>query len=325
MSEIYFTMSLNQDDYTIDDAGLSDELKNIYIQAFTILSGNPYAVDETLTVFENYYEEQALAAALAESNVTSEALTTVYTSVMTNETNVVQLDIDGNLVVSNNQAVFANTKEESKNILGSVDRINANEILIADAVNKRAIIVDVLTQKVKWEYRSDKYVIDAHMVLKDNITIKINRSNYDSSDIIVNQGQIVIWENNMGFPITIYSGDIEGVNLATDFDEDLYGDVFKSITLEDGERWSYRFDLQGEQKWFSYPNGFSGTIISSSYKISSDQQFIILESDGLESPFTGRAIKIDCWGNILWSCGEGFLVKPRDARTLLNGQVLIST
>jgi hypothetical protein len=325
MSETYFTISLNPNNYTIDDTDLPEDIKSVYLKAFSALVQNPFNIEGSIAYFEDYYAEKTLAAALAESNVTSEATTEVFTSVMTTETNVVQLDIDGALMISNNQALFANTKEESKNILGSVDKMNANEILIADAVNKRAIIVDVLTQKVKWEYRSDKYVIDAHMVVQDNMVVKVNKSNYVSSDVIVNRGQAVIWENNMGFPITIYSGDIEGVNLATNFDEDLYGDVFKSIVLADGERWSYRFDQQGEQKWFSYPNGFSGTIISSSYKISSNQQFIILESDGLESPFTGRVVKIDCWGNILWSCGEGFLVKPRDARTLLNGQVLIST
>ena len=55
-----------------------------------------------------------------------------------------------------------------------------------------------------------------------------------------------------------------------------------------------------------------------------EDNFIIVENDLLESPFSSRVIKIDSYGNILWSFGEGYIVNTRDARPLLNGDIIIS-
>jgi len=320
MSETYFTISLNSANNTIDDVVLPEGLKQTYIDVFAILTQNPFAVDESITRFQEYYLTQIPSSAAA--NVASDA-TLAALSQMSVDNNVIQLDMDGNLIISNHQPVFATTKEESKDILGSVEKLSANEILIAD--NKRAIIVDVLTQQVKWEYNSDRYVVDAHIILQDNVTIKINNSDYVSEDIIVNKGQTVIWENELSTPIVIYSGDISDVDITVDFDGDLYGDVFKSITLNQGDRWAYKFDEEAEISWFSYPNNYVGKIVVSDYKISSANQYIILESDGKESPFTGRVVKVNCWGDILWSFGgNGFMVLPRDARSMLENKVIIS-
>ena len=319
MTTTYFTISLDPTNNTIDDTNLSTELKNTFNDVFVTLLQDPTNINATIDRFQVYYDKQVLLQA----NVIASEVTSVLTSQMNNGNNAVQLDMDGNVIISNNQPNFATTKEEVKNILGSVEKTNSNEILIADSINKRAIIVDVITQKIKWEYKSDRYILDAHLVPQDNITIKINNSNYISSDIVVNKGQTVIWENNIVDPITIYSGDISNTDISVGFDGDLYGDVFKSITLSQGERWSFNFAEESEISWFSYPNGFVGKVIVSDYKISSANQFLLLECDGLESPYTGRLVRVDCWGNILWSF-ENYVVSPKDARPLLNNKVLIS-
>ena len=53
--------------------------------------------------------------------------------------------------------------------------------------------------------------------------------------------------------------------------------------------------------------------------------FLICENDGLGVPFSSRVIKVDYEKNILWSFGECYLISPRNAKPLLNGNVIIST
>ena len=95
--------------------------------------------------------------------------------------------------------------------------------------------------------------------------------------------------------------------------------------LQPGERYSYKFVSVGEQDWFVYPAILTGKITVTRNRISSRDQFLILENDGLESPFSSRVIKVDSWGNLLWSFGESYLSNPRDARPMLNNNVIIST
>jgi hypothetical protein len=45
----------------------------------------------------------------------------------------------------------------------------------------------------------------------------------------------------------------------------------------------------------------------------------------LETPFSSRVIRVDSYGNIIWTFGNNYLVKPRDARPLLDNKILIST
>ena len=61
----------------------------------------------------------------------------------------------------------------------------------------------------------------------------------------------------------------------------------------------------------------NGNIIVSDNKLSSANQFIIVESDCMESPYSGRIIKVDQYGNVLWTFGNGgYLVNARDAGAL---------
>jgi hypothetical protein len=110
-----------------------------------------------------------------------------------------------------------------------------------------------------------------------------------------------------------------------DPDLTLYGGVFTSPVLDPGETFSFEFIDDGEFDWFVYPDILTGKINVTRQRLSSRDLYYILESDGLESPFTSRLIKVDSWGNILWSFGESMIVKPRDVRPLLNGDILLST
>lgn len=235
---------------------------------------------------------------------------------------VVQLDMDGNSIFVSDVVGNSEDKNEAKKILGGVQKIQGNEILVADSKNKRAIIIDTSNGKIKWEYNSDRYVIDARIVLRDNITILLDNNCVDE-ETIVNKSQSVIWRNNTGADVIIYSGDYGDTDISVDFDSNLYGDIFESPTISDGGSWVYTFNDNQEVPWFTYPEYCKGTIISTEDKISLSNQFLILESDGLNSPFSSRVVRIDCWGNVLWEYKD--MIAPRDIRSLLDNKVLIST
>jgi len=198
-------------------------------------------------------------------------------------------------------------------------------LLMADAVNKRAIITDVSTNQVKWEYVSDRYVLDAHFISNDFLTIKVGNTSSNGEKVDLNQYQTIVWENTADDDITIYSGLIDPLTFGTHPDLNLYGNVFKSSSLKPGDRYAFKFNSYDTYNWFSYPNLVTGKIVVSNTMVSSANQFIIVESDGLESPFSSRVVKIDSWGNVICTFGEGYLVHPKDARALLNNKILAST
>jgi len=237
---------------------------------------------------------------------------------------VVQLDMDGNTLMANSSATFANSKEEAKEILGSAEKIGEQELLIADSVNKRAIIVDLTSGNIIWEYKSDRYVVDFHLVNRENVTINVRDDAISESATFVRQGSLVIWENNSSQPVSIYSGSTTYDLFQSDPDLNLYGSLFHSAVLDPGERYSYKFVSVGDFNWFVYPDILTGTVSVTRERVSSRDEFIVVESDNLTSPFSSRVLKVDAWGNVIWSFGEAYIVNPRDARPLVNGNVLVS-
>jgi len=242
---------------------------------------------------------------------------------------VVQLDMSGETIFSNNAAIFATSKETAKTLLGSAQKLGNSEILIGDSYNKRAIITytDLETEKplIEWEYNSDRYISDFHIILQDDKNISVGNDAISDSNVFIRQGSEVIWENNSVSPISIYSGTTTYDQFQLDPDLNLYGSIFKSSLLQPGERYTYKFVTVGEFDWFVYPGILTGRVNVTKNRISNTDNFIILENDGLDSPFSSRVIKVDAYGNVLWSFGESYLVKPRDARPLLNDGVIIST
>jgi len=273
------------------------------------------------------------------SSTTTTTTTSIYSAIDTAELiygtkyldghSVVQLTMKGEVLLSNNAAIFADSKVEAKETLGSAEKLGDSELLMGDSRNKRAIITytNLTTQKpyIEWEYNSDRYVSDFHIVIQDDVTITIGNDSIDNSDVFIRQGTNIIWVNSSITPVTIYSGTTTYDDFQLDPNLNLYGDEFKSTVLQPGDRYSFKFVTVGEFNWFIYPNILTGKVTVNRNRISNLDKFIILENDGLDSPFSSRVIKVNSWGNITWDFGSSYLVKPRDARPMLNNKVIIST
>ena len=241
---------------------------------------------------------------------------------------VTQLDEDGETVFSNNAAKFAEDKERAKSILGSAEKIGSSELLIGDSLRQRAIIVytDVSTgvPEIQWQYDSDRYIPDFHIVPQEKRVIDIYDDSISEDNVFVRRGTTITWRNSSSAPVTIYSGTTSYELFQQDPDLNLYGSIFTSPVLDPGEMYSYEFIDDGEFDWFVYPDILTGQVNVTRQRLSSRDLYYILESDGEESPFTSRLVKVDSWGNVLWSFGEGYLVKPRDVRPMLSGNILLS-
>lgn len=261
------------------------------------------------------------------SNIATKSL--IYGTKYLDGHSVVQLDMSGNVVLSNNAAIFANSKSELKDLLGSAEKIGTSELLIADSVRKRAIVVhtNLETQfpTVEWQYDSDRYISDFHLVNQSDIVISITDGQIGETDLFARFGSTVTWQNDSSVPISIYSGYTTYDIFEADPDLNLYGSTFKSGTLQPGERYSFKFTEEGSYDWFVYPSILTAKVTITTQRLSDRDQYVVLENDGLESPFSSRVIRVDSWGNVVWSFGESYLVKPRDARPLVNNGVLIST
>jgi hypothetical protein len=253
----------------------------------------------------------------------------IYGSKYLDGHSVVQMTVNGDIVMSNNAGVFARTKEDAKWLLGSAEKVGDNEILVADSVRKRAIItytdLETQTPKIEWQYDSDRYVADFHLEVQSDIVVYVDDDAIRENNVFVKQGTPVIWENRSSEPIYIYSGTTTYDTFYADPDLNLYGDEFKSGIMNPGDRFLFKFTTVGEYDWFVYPGILIGKVNVIRNRISPRDRYVLLENDNFDSPFTSRVLKLDAWGNIVWSFGDGYLVHPKDARPLLNGGVIIST
>ena len=246
---------------------------------------------------------------------------------------VVQFDLQGNPIFSNNAAIFATTRASAKQGLGGVQKTNEIELLIADAINQRAVITHTkLTDQstfVVWQYDSDRQVTDFRFVPIPAATVSVTASSVDHPSLLVSNGTTVTWTNNSSIPTTIYSGSATTAQFNLDPDLTLYGAAFISPTLQPGESYAYRFDNLGDFAWFAYPEittaSVAGVVHVSSNRIGPNDKYIIVENDPAAETTGGRVIRVDAWGNIEWTFGEGVLSYPRDARPLPDGSIVIST
>jgi plastocyanin len=244
-----------------------------------------------------------------------------------------QFTLGGELVFSNNAAKFAETREESKTTLGSVQKIGTAELLLGDAVRKRAIIAytDLSTEEtfVSWEYLSDRSVTDFRLEEIAEQTIVFDESGPDNAELVIRSGTTVTWRNDAAVPMTIYSGNVSTSQFNEDPDLTLYGGVFTSQELASGEEYSFTFDNPGDFHWFAYPGianaEVNGIVRVSSGRISPSDTYLLVENDLQAETVSGRVIKIDAWGNVQWTYGEGILHQPRDVRPMPDGTLLIST
>jgi hypothetical protein len=242
---------------------------------------------------------------------------------------VVELDNIGKTIFSNNDAKMPPTKELAKDLLGSCEGTELGELLIADSYNKKAIITKTNSlskeSMIQWEYNSDKYISDFHLILQDPIYIEIYDGYVSPNSLTIRVGSSITWINKSSSPISIWSGRTSYTDFYNNPDFNLYGNDFNSEVLQVGESYTFKFNSENIYYWFTYPSILTGVIYSYSNRITENDQYIILENDGLEGAYSSRVLKVDNYGNVLWSFGEGYLCKPRDARPLMNGNILIST
>jgi hypothetical protein len=244
---------------------------------------------------------------------------------------VVQFDcVNGSVLFSNNAAQFGVDRADIKNKLGSAYKITNNRVLIGDSNRKRAIItstdLELQSTFVAWEFLSNRYVVDVQPVWVGERIVDVGQSVAEPSELVVERDATIIWKNTSMIPITIYSGTTTSEQFAADPDLELFGDDFISQELQPGEGFSYTFYNLGTFNWFAYPTIVTGMVHVSASGVSPTDQYMIVENDGSESAFGNRVIKIDSWGNVIWSYGEGFLVNPKDVRTVPGGSsIIIST
>lgn len=244
---------------------------------------------------------------------------------------VVQLDMAGNLLFSNNAARFASSLEEVKSTLGSAEKVSENELLIADADRNRAIItstnLDTGKTFISWQYSSDRAVSDFHFLSTTETIITVGNGTISPETISVREGTSVIWKNESNVSIQILSGKITPEQFLTDPDLTLYGDEFSSGNINVGQEYSFKFENLGSYYWFSYDGQSiqTGLVHVSRGRISTTDEYLVVENDASSSLFGSRVIKINAWGDVVWSFGEDWLHKPKDARGAPDGSILIST
>jgi len=276
---------------------------------------------------------EGLASSLPVSTVDVEpTMDEMYGSLFLDGHSVTQLTMDNDLVFSNNAAKFAKTKSQSLRFLGDF------HVLTADAVRKRAIIsyTDLANEKVlvAWEYLSDRFVSDARSDPAQTVTIKIYNDRVESEEVFMRRGTTVIWENYATNPIYIYSGETTSTRFNNDPDLTLYGDDFISPQIPayqvgaEPSRYAITFDNKGDFPYFIYPNiaedDVVGTATVQENNSTNQSDFLIVENDPTSDFFGNRVIRIDMWGNVVWSFGEGMLYNPKDIRQGANDSYFIS-
>lgn len=241
---------------------------------------------------------------------------------------VVQLDADGDTIFSNNAAKFAVGKSQAKLSLGSAWKIDDGTVMIADALRRRAIITHTYlndqSTRIIWEYDSDRVVCDFQPTSFDERRITVEAASTDQDDMYVKTGTTVVWKNDAAVPIRILSGTTTPAAFAADPDLTLYGDEFDSGEIQPGEEYALNTEELGDFGWFAYPMIVTGVLHVTAAGVSDTDQYLVVEKEDQGSEFGSRVARLDAWGNVVWTFGDGFLSDPRDARQLAGGSIMVS-
>jgi hypothetical protein len=272
-------------------------------------------------------EDDESSSSSSESEVTSILLSDLDSKdgVAEGENTIVRMDMNGSLESLSGATLFAESKSDAKWLPGGSKQISDNEILVADPINKRAFVFDFSRNKVTWVYQSDRAVLDCYVTPSEdilNISLTDGATSHGTHDVVL--GTVVVWTNNRSSSTSVYSGTTTSTAFQEDPNLENYGSNFQSATLAVGERFAYIFGIEGEYGWFEYPSIITGSISAHKNRVDSRSRFTILESDGLESPHTGRIVIVDAWGKEKWSWGTNLLVKPTSVQGLVNSKILVS-
>ena len=241
---------------------------------------------------------------------------------------VVEFAMDGSVVLSDNTAGFAANKALAKRWLGSVHKYGPSELFIADALNKRALVVELdttaRTSSIVWSYVSERVISDFNRVPDVENAITIDESGLSVSTSYIRRDLIVTWRNDTSETIRILSGATTYNQFYADPDFNFFGSEFDSGDILPGEYFTHRFINLGTYNYFVYPYIFTGKISVVETSITPNDQFVLAENDPSRSSYLNRVIKIDAWGNIIWSFGESFTATIKDAKPTANDEVIIT-
>jgi hypothetical protein len=241
---------------------------------------------------------------------------------------VVEFDRSGNVVTSNIDALIVRSRDEAKSLLGSVEKGGPDELLIGDAVNRRAIIADLdtssKTSQIVWEFNSDKIISDFSRIPLETTTFEIDENGLNKDSVFIKRDSSVIWRNNSSDTIRILSGSTTSSLFAEDPDLALFGFEFDSGDLAPGESFVFRFINFGTFNFFVYPDIFTGQVFVTNSSISPDDKFVLAENDASKSSYASRAIKIDAWGNLEWSFGETFVRFVKDVKPVSDTEIVVT-
>ena len=292
-------------------------------------------------------------------DLVSQIVTGIESQFASTGSKIVRLDFDGNVMFSNGDPYFGQTKEDVKNACSRVSKFGDSAILVADALGKGALILDIsvgdyaaaieslftdpITEtddqfiravfnstnvvlnlsKVVWRYDSSRYITAFYVVPVSKRQITITDASIES--IFARQCDTIEFVNESAISISVYSGKTTLEQFQLDPDLSLYGSDFISPILAPGDKYTLKLVTVGEYDFFTYPNILTGRITITKNRLNNADEFLLAENDGLESPFSSRIIKIDSWGNVLDSYGESWIVQPRNARPMINKGTIIST
>lgn len=235
--------------------------------------------------------------------------------------NIVELDMLGERVRGYSTTAFGESKAEAIRYGSQALKLSEYEILVANTKNKFVSLYDFKNRVEKWRYSSTHYIVSANRALSMDKDIYVRDDAPSSSEVFTRQNSTITWKNSSASPISIISGVADKDN----FDKTLsiYGKTFNSGKLNPGETFSYAFTEVRDYPWFVYPCFFGGNIhVTRDYTTTFDE-FVIMESDDLISPFTTRIVKLDSWGNVLWSFGEAYMTKNKVLQVLRDNKILI--
>ena len=291
----------------------------------------------------------------------SEIISSLQSQFNTISAKMVRIDLDGNMMFSNNDAYFGQTKDDVKNISSRLQQASDSEFLVADGLGKKAFILKSSTSnyvgilksmfiddvseedsaflnavfgdvsvvinfpQIIWQYSNNKYITSFYLIPNEVQEIDICDDAIRSGFIVIRQGTTVKWVNKSNKPISIISGNTNYEQFQLNPSLDLYGSEFKSPVLEPNESWSYKFVTTDTINYFVYPDILTGEISVTENRLSAFDTFLVAESDNLGTPFSSRIIYVDSQGNVIKEMGNSYLVNPRSVRPLLNKRVIVSS
>lgn len=326
-SNVSFTLSVGKDSVkSASGTGVSEVSAPVYVTPIRI--ANIYSPVDANLVLSDSVEGSASEFNVLIAKMATPSYLNYYEQSYADGHSVVEYSSSGTLVLSDNSAIIADTKENAKKFFGGASKYGGNELFIADAYGQKAIVVELDTNLKKsstvWCYESDKMISDFNRVPNASDTNFVNDSGIVTSSLYSRRETTVTWYNNTNDTIRIVSGVTDYDQFYADPDFDLFGSEFDSGDILPGEYYSFEFLNLGTYDYFVYPFIYTGKIYVIETSISPSDTFIVVENDQNESSYLNRILKIDAWGNVQWSFGESFVSLIKDAKPVSSTEVIIA-